>query len=61
MLSTPAQLDAAGGGEKEKFGDPTEFHKWAGRGVADIILPEIKEDPLAAIKKALRECGRFGV
>ena len=53
MLSTPAQLDAAGGGEKEKFGDPTEFHKWAGRGVADIILPEIKEDPLAAKVKAL--------
>ena len=64
MLPTPPQPDdaaAAGGGEEEfrvwrsnkQFGDPTKFHNWAGRGAADLILPEIKEDPLAAKVKAL--------
>ena len=44
MLPTPPQPDnaaAAGGGEKEEFGDPTKFHNWAGRGAADILINQI--------------------
>ena len=37
----PQPDDSAGEGEEEKFGDPTEFHNWAGRGAADLILPKI--------------------
>ena len=47
MLPTPPQPDAASG-EIEKF------HNWAGKGgAADLILPEIKENPLVAKVKAL--------
>ena len=53
MLPTPPQPGAAaagadggadgvaGGGEKEKFGETTEFINWEGRGAADLILPRI--------------------
>ena len=36
--------DAAytGAGEMERFGEATEFINWAGRGAADLILPEVK-------------------
>ena len=56
MLPTPPQPgaaaagdsvgdgDAAAGGEKEKFGEATEFINWEGRGAADLILPEIEEN-----------------
>ena len=45
MLPTPPQSDAAAGEIKE-------FHNWAGRGAADLILPEIDEKPLVAEVKA---------
>ena len=54
LLPTPTQPAAAGGdaaggdgggaggvGEKEKFGEATEFINWEGRGAADLILPRI--------------------
>ena len=41
MLPTPAQADARSGGEEEF---PTEFHNWAAKGAADLILPEIEEN-----------------
>ena len=52
MLPTPTQLGAAadagdasvGAGEKEKFGEATEFINWEGRGAADLILPDIEEN-----------------
>ena len=37
MLPTPPQSDAAAG-------EIEEFHNWAGRGAADLILPEYKEN-----------------
>ena len=57
MLPTPPQPGAAevgdtgaggdasvgAGGEKEKFGEATEFINWEGRRAADLILPEIEE------------------
>ena len=46
MLPTPPQPDAAAG-------EMEEFHNWAGRGAADLILPEIKENPLVAKVEAL--------
>ena len=48
MLPTPPQPDASAAvaGEKEMFGEPTEFHNWAGRGAADLLLPKIKEASL---------------
>ena len=36
MLPTPPQSDAAAG-------EMEEFHNWAGRGAADLILPHIIE------------------
>ena len=33
----------AGAGEKEKFGEATEFINWEGRGAAELILPEIQD------------------
>ena len=36
MLPTSPQSDAAAG-------EIGEFHNWAGRGAADLILPEIEE------------------
>ena len=35
--------DAAAGAMVE-FGEPTEFHNWAGKGAEDLILPDIKEN-----------------
>ena len=48
MLPTPPQSDAAAG-------EIEEFHNWAGkaREAADLILPEIKENPLVAKVEAL--------
>ena len=48
MLPTPPQPDAAGAasGEKEMFGEASEFHNWTGKGAADLLLPEIKEASL---------------
>ena len=47
MLPTPPQADAAAvgvvGGEGE-FVEATEFHNWAAKGAADLILPEIQEN-----------------
>ena len=42
MLPTPPQPDvsAAAAGEKEMFGEVPEFHNWAGKGKADLILPK---------------------
>ena len=55
MLPTPPQQEpAAFGVQKEKSGDTTEFHNWAGRGAARLILPEIKESPLVSRVKALK-------
>ena len=43
MLPTPAQADArADGEEEEEFA--TEFHNWAAKGAADLILPELEEN-----------------
>ena len=48
MLPTPAQADAAAGvvgavfGAEEEFA--TEFHNWAAKGAADLILPEIQKN-----------------
>jgi len=36
LPSTPQRGPAAAGGIEE-FGDPTEFHNWAGRGAADLM------------------------
>ena len=47
MLPTPPPQPDAAAGEME------EFHNWAGRGAADLILPEIKENPLVAKVEAL--------
>ena len=51
MLPTQPQPDAAGAtamgataGEMEEFGEPIEFHNWAGKGAEDLVLPEIKEN-----------------
>ena len=41
MLPTPPQADAAADGEEEF---PTEFHNWAAKGAADLILPELEEN-----------------
>ena len=41
MLPTPAQADARAGGEEEF---PTEFHNWAAKGAADLIIPELEEN-----------------
>ena len=41
MLPTPPQSDAAAtgpAGEMEEFGEATEFHNWAGKGAADLLL-----------------------
>ena len=46
MLPTPPQADAAAG-------EVEEFHNWAGKGAADLILPKIKENPLVAKVKTL--------
>ena len=35
--------DAAAGAMVE-FGEPTEFHNWAGKGAEDLVLPDIKEN-----------------
>ena len=52
MLPTPPQADAgaggvvgafSGGGEEE-FVEATEFHNWAAKGAADLILPEIQKN-----------------
>ena len=43
MLPTPPQADAgAGVGGEEEFA--TEFHNWAVKGAADLILPELEEN-----------------
>ena len=50
MLPTPPQSDAGavvgavGGGGEEEFGQAIEFHNWAAKGAADLILPEIQEN-----------------
>ena len=41
MLPTPAQADA-GADVEEEF--PTEFHNWAAKGAADLILPDIEDN-----------------
>merc|ERR1719222_998298 len=43
MLPTPAQQDARAGadGDEEEF--PTEFHNWAAKGAADLIIPELED------------------
>ena len=45
-------------GEKEKFGEATEFINWEGRGAADLILPEIKEnsDDDDNVRKGCHHC-----
>ena len=45
MLPTPPQADAGAGasvGGEEEFA--TEFHNWAAKGAADLILPELEEN-----------------
>ena len=42
-------------GEKNVEQDPTKFQNWAGRGVAQLFLPKIKENPLVARVKVLEE------
>ena len=42
MLPTPPQADALAGAGEEEF--PTEFHNWAAKGAADLILSEIEEN-----------------
>ena len=42
MLPTPPQADAAAAGAEEEF--PTEFHSWAAKGAADLIIPELEEN-----------------
>ena len=43
MLPTPAQAaGGAGVGGEEEF--PTEFHNWAAKGAADLILPELEDN-----------------
>ena len=50
MLPTPPQSDAGavvgavGGGGEEEFGQAIEFHNWAAKGAADLILPELEEN-----------------
>ena len=54
-----ASGEAGGGaGEKEKFGEATEFISCEGRGAADLILPEIKEnsDDDGDVKKGCHHC-----
>ena len=47
MLPTPPQADAGAGasvGGEEEFVEATEFHNWAAKGAADLILPELEEN-----------------
>ena len=39
MLPTPAQADAAAVGAIAR-----EFHSWAAKGAADLIIPELEEN-----------------
>ena len=43
LCNPPSHKQATAAGEKEKDvrRDPREFHNWAGRGAAKIILPEV--------------------
>ena len=43
LCNPPSNKRATAAGEKEKEvrRDPREFHNWAGRGAAKIILPEV--------------------
>ena len=40
----PSQSDASGTGEMDEFEEAPKFISWAAKGVADLILPEIKEN-----------------
>ena len=47
MLSTTisTQQDAGSASDNEvKAGDPTKFHNWAGKGAAQVILPDLAEE-----------------
>ena len=52
---TPSAAFDVGGKEKKVEQDPTKFQNWAGRGVAHMFLPKIKENPLVARVKLLEE------